>query len=84
MIRVPISKEFFEFEQSLLPEFDHAMLAEAHYHDIPYKTFQDIPELLEFKDGHHMQLTATAIFSSTLNRWLMRKEKTDSLCIMGS
>ena len=73
LVRVPVSREFYEFEQLLSPAFDQTMLEEARYHQIVYKNFQDQSESLTFKDGHHMQLTSTARFSSTLKNWLRQE-----------
>jgi hypothetical protein len=74
MIRVPVSRQFYDFEQALAPSFDDTMQAEADHHEIEYINFQYMAESLTYKDGHHMQLTSTAIFSSGLATWLMQNE----------
>ncbi|MFM7902137.1 MAG: hypothetical protein ACKPAD_09150, partial [Bacteroidota bacterium] len=74
LIRVPISEEFYALEQSLSPSFDQTIHAEADFHQIAYKTFQDMADSLTYKDGHHMQLASTAIFSSAITHSLIQHE----------
>jgi len=74
MIRLPISKEFYDLELSLAPTFDQAMQAAADQCQIPYKSFQFMADSLTYKDGHHMQWSSTARFSSAIAHTLMQDE----------
>lgn len=70
LIRVPICREYYDFENELVPTFDSIVRATAAKHNITYRDFNDIAHMLTFKDGHHMQVSATAIFSGQLSKWL--------------
>jgi hypothetical protein len=73
LIRVPICKEYYDFENELVPEFDTIVRSAALNHQITYRDFNDMSHLLTYKDGHHMQVSATAIFSGHLSQWLKQE-----------
>lgn len=74
MIRLPISKEFYDLELSLAPTFDQDMQTAADQCQIPYRSFQFMADSLTYKDGHHMQWSSTAKFSSAIAHALMLEE----------
>ena len=70
IVRMPVSSEFYAFENELAPEFDQTIQEAANKHGVVYHDFNDMSGMLTFKDGHHMQLSSTAIFSGYLAKWL--------------
>jgi hypothetical protein len=70
IVRMPVSSEFCDFENELVPEFDQTIQEAAIKHGVVYHDFNDMSSMLTFKDGHHMQLSSTAIFSGYLAKWL--------------
>jgi hypothetical protein len=70
IVRMPVSSEFYAFENELVPEFNQTMFETAMQQRVVYHDFNDMSGMLTFKDGHHMQLSSTAIFSGYLAKWL--------------
>ncbi|MFN5619819.1 MAG: hypothetical protein ACK478_00820 [Flavobacteriales bacterium] len=70
IIRMPISSEFYAFENELAPEFNRMVNETAQQQGVIYHDFNYMSHLLSFKDGHHMQLSSTSIFSGYLHQWL--------------
>lgn len=70
LIRMPVTAEFYAFENELTPEFERIVNEVAARNGIVYRDFNDMSHLLIFKDGHHMQLASTPIFSGYLKQWL--------------
>jgi hypothetical protein len=73
LLRMPVSPEFYAFENELAPDFNRLVTEVAQQQGVIYHDFNDMSHLLAFKDGHHMQLSSTPIFSGYLHHWLQNE-----------
>lgn len=76
IVRMPVSKAFYDFENELAPEFNRIVSDIARHHGVIYHDFNDMSHLLKYKDGHHMQLSSTFIFSGYFREWLQNEFST--------
>lgn len=54
LVRVPISKEFFEIEQSFWPEFNTVIEEIANKNEVIYFDYSNAEETYNFYDGSHL------------------------------
>jgi hypothetical protein len=70
IVRMPVSAAFYAFENELAPDINSLVKDVAQQQGVIFHDFNDMSHLLTFKDGHHMQLSSTPIFSRYLRQWL--------------
>jgi hypothetical protein len=70
IVRMPVSAAFYAFENELAPDFNRLVNDVAQQQGVIYHDFNTMSHLLSYKDGHHMQLSSTPIFSGYLRQWL--------------
>ncbi len=66
LVRMPISKEFFEYEEEYYPEFNQIINSIAESNHIPYFDFNKKSVAYKTYDGHHIDKYSGKVFTKNL------------------
>lgn len=75
LVRLPVSKAFFEMENIVMPEFDDIMVKIGDKQNVPYLDLTDLNPDLEYTDGNHLYKTSGALVSRELSKRILKFQR---------
>jgi len=72
LLRMPISKEFYAYEEQYFPEFDRIMDSTANTNHITYINFKNHDAVYKTYDGHHLDKFSGKQFTNDLSHLINR------------
>ena len=74
LVRLPISKEFYQLETAHFIGFDERIRECANDLGVPYWDMVDYQDSVKYNDGHHINRYFAPLISMKIAEWIRRKE----------
>jgi hypothetical protein len=74
LVRLPISKEFYQLETSHFMGFDERIREYANDLSVPYWDMVGYQDSVKYNDGHHINRYFAPLISKKIAEWIRRKE----------
>lgn len=73
LVRLPISKEFYQLEQNHFDQFDRRIKSLTAEMKVPYWDMVNLQDSVKYNDGHHINRYFAPYISRHISEWIVNK-----------